>query len=189
MEFTRTEHNKIKKLTKRLRDMLPQYLREQAEQAPREIIKMCREGDITPEDLKKYGPSLVLEYILHMAAMGNNYRNNTTDYQDILENVTIRRLKREHGMFKDDPRRLVAWKSDIVQALLGAVDKDLPHPKVIRKRTRSPQLREPWLAKDTFFEIMRSGMKAVEEEIEDDLAGAFGDTSLGVKDLDGMELG
>tara|TARA_R110002003_G_scaffold111_4_gene9437 strand:+ start:7547 stop:8263 length:717 start_codon:yes stop_codon:yes gene_type:complete len=167
MEFTKAQEEKTTKLIKKLRKQsLPPNLCDRFDGQPEQIIRMRRQGLISDEEFKKYGPALILEYILSMSELSNQNRDQRQTEADQLEAEMARRIEYRQRLMDDDIRRRVKWDSRLVNALLGAVDSNALHPSVIR-RQRPAQLREPWLDMPTFFEIMELGLEAVEEETDE----------------------
>lgn len=186
LEFDRGEVRKIEKLVKELKNVsLPPNLVEELESDPESIVWKRQEGIITDEEFQKYGPTLVLDYILSMSELSEENRLQRKDWKDYWEQEHAKKLERIQARTEIDSRRKVPWNSKLIQALLGAVPSDLPHPMVIQKGPRPSQSGEPWMDMDTFFEILRSGLEAVEEEF-DDVLDVYGEASLGVEDEAGV---
>ncbi|KAH7093554.1 hypothetical protein FB567DRAFT_587983 [Paraphoma chrysanthemicola] len=177
MELSDGEEKKFKKLTAQLKKQsLPPNLCENFNRQPEQVVLMRQEGIITDAEFKKYGPTLILDYIFGMNELSNENRRQMQSRADRNEAEHVEKLRNKQAETGGDLRRRVNWDSNIVDALLAVDVGAVAHPSVIRKQ-RPPQVREPWLDVDTFFEILESGLEAVEEE-KDEVFGLFECTSL-----------
>ncbi|KAH7082735.1 hypothetical protein BKA63DRAFT_583789 [Paraphoma chrysanthemicola] len=139
---------------------------------PETIIEMRRNYTISDGEFKKYGSAMVLNHILSMSELSNQNRLEREIKAAKFDRDMDKEVERVQTRMGGDLRRRVDWASRMVDALLGAVDPNMPHPSVIRRQRRQP-LREAWLDKPTFFEVLESGLVAVKEEV-DDMVDTFG---------------
>ncbi|KAI4907183.1 hypothetical protein J4E90_009685 [Alternaria incomplexa] len=162
--------NAISKLT---RQSLPPSLRKVVEFEAKEIPFMREEGKISQDEYDKYGPSLILHYVLAVSKLGQNIFVKRNKIKDIREARMMEELaKRQHNGLA-----AVDWDSEPVRSLVQAVDPSLPAPKAIQNRPRSDLTRVPWMDVDDFFRLLRSGFEKLRED-EENLASALGGTTL-----------
>ena len=121
----------------------------------------------------KYGPSLILHYVLAVSKLGTDIFAMRSQLKDIREARMMQELaKRQHNGLA-----AVDWDSEPVRSLVQAVDPSLPAPKAIQNRSRPDMTRVPWIDSDALFRLLRSGFEKLRKE-EEDMVSALGGTTL-----------
>jgi len=168
VDFKKSEFASITKILRKLRAMgMPPNLRNKFEDEPENIIAMRRDGEITDEEFRKFGPSLVCEYVMALNGDAEDEQAESSNMRDLEEYIAASRLDTRRRAFGVDPRRCIDWDSRLVSALRGAYDVNLPAPKQLRVHPRPAPLRRTWIEKQSVWDILRSGLKEVKKDVGD----------------------
>ncbi|KAI2482552.1 hypothetical protein Ptr902_04868 [Pyrenophora tritici-repentis] len=179
LQFSPSEEKRAKKLVKKVakQPFPPELETKMTILPPKCIPGLCRRGIISDDEVKMYGPSIVLEYVDSMSLKDDNDRTQRSS-KELREQILADKLGKMtigHGL---DPRRNIPWSSNMLQSLLAAVPEDLIHPKQIQKmQVKARGGYKPWIDTGTWHAIMVSGMQAVEQQF-DDVCDMLGEQTL-----------
>ena len=183
LPFTASDQKGAAEVMKKLSKMsLPPRLQEKMEEHSLEsVVNMRQEGILTDEEFIKFGPSLIVAYTKDLDNLARDNREMRASAKEIEEKELARQLAKWQEKAKHDYRRFLPWESRLLKGLVRAVDETLPHPTKVRTaRTKNPAAPQgdTWIDMDTWFELMKGGLEALEEEVED-IADALAMSSLG----------
>ncbi|CAA9962627.1 hypothetical protein PTMSG1_06001 [Pyrenophora teres f. maculata] len=179
LRFSQNEERMAHKLVKKVANQsLPPELQKKIKLLPKWILAMCRHGNISDDQVKMYGPSIVLEYVVSMSRKADDNRIKRSSITEWREKIMTDKFAELTIKRRMDPRRKIPWSSDMLQSLLAAVPEDLDHPKHIqRMQGKARGKYRPWVDMDIWHDIMVSGLQAVGQQF-DDVCDMLGEQTL-----------